>query len=187
MARRVFAAAAAFAALATAASGADSFAVTTVSPTDGATVSGTISWEVSASQPLSSVPFYVDDALIATDSSSPFAIQLSTAAYVNGTRVQRAAAGEDARRPSRARPLPCHYDSSGNPVPCNYSLITGRVNSALPNGIPLGMIVPVFQTFGQEGKTTGSAGTQCSSTSCPAPQALDNHPELQAIMQARNS
>jgi hypothetical protein len=116
-------------------------------------------------------------------------------------------------------PYPCHYNNGGNPVPCNYSLITGRVNTALANGIPLGMIVPVFQTFGQEGKTTGSAyyrtpssselssilstwstavpkppldyaytfGTQCSSTSCPAPQALENHLELQAIMLAHNS
>jgi hypothetical protein len=116
-------------------------------------------------------------------------------------------------------PYPCHYGSSGNPVPCNYGLISTRVSLALANGTPLAAIVPLIQTFGQEGRTSGSVyyrtpspdelstilstwaaavpappfeyaysfGTQCSSTSCPAPQALDNHPELQPIMRAHNS
>jgi hypothetical protein len=81
------------------------------------------------------------------------------------------------------------------------------------------MIVPVFQTFGQEGRidgrsvyyripTTGELSTilrtwdslvpnpamdyaytfgiQCSTTTCPSPQALVNHPELQPVMQAHN-
>jgi Bacterial Ig domain len=378
---------AAVAVLATAASAGDSFAVQTMSPTDGATVSGTISWEVAASQPPSRVEFYVDGVLVATHFTSPYTIGLNTSGYANGTHTLKAAgyrsngvtastqvsvtmqdftppvntrhfasgtnqdqnlalslrfnvmditasetnasetkavvdalpAGvvamvwvgnldntncatpgySDAKYHAlvdalggdpkvygwyisdephpltctnavgdiRARadylhthsgfqkafivvrdgygpcgsnpgceykalqpanthvdlfgvdPYPCHYDSGGNPVPCNYSLITDRVNSAVANGIPLGMIVPVFQTFGQEGKTIGSVyyrtpsgselgtilstwsaavpkppldyaysfGTQCSSTSCPAPQALYNHPQLQPIMQAHTS
>ena len=382
MARRVFAAMVALAAFAPAAFGADSFSVNTVSPANGATVAGTISWEVATSQPASRVDFYVDGVLAATDTAAPFSIRLNTAAYANGTHVLKAVAQRsngatassqvsvavqnvtrhfasrtsqgqslalslgfnvmditgsqtnpsdtkalvdalplgvlamiwvgnldntncttpgysDARYQAlvdalgndpkvyawyisdephpltctnavsdiRARadylhahsslekafivvedgygpcgnnlgceykalqpanthvdlfgldPFPCHYDSSGNPAPCNYSLITARVNSALANGVPLGIIVPLFQTFGQEGRTIGSVyyrtpstselstilstwsaavpkppldyaysfGTQCSSTSCPAPQALYNHPELQPIIQAHNS
>jgi hypothetical protein len=115
-------------------------------------------------------------------------------------------------------PYPCHYDSLGNPVPCDYSLINQRVAAATANGIPLRIIVPVFQTFGQEGRVGGSVyyrtpgtselstilstwdslvpnpamdyaytfGVQCSTTSCPAPQALANHPELQPLVQAHN-
>jgi hypothetical protein len=52
-------------------------------------------------------------------------------------------------------PYPCHYDSLGIAAPCAYDLINERVASATANGIPLSMIVPVFQTFGQEGRTDG--------------------------------
>lgn len=116
-------------------------------------------------------------------------------------------------------PYPCHYSSLGVPVPCNYSLINQRVAAATAGGVPLRMIVPVFQTFGQEGRidgrsvyyrtpTTGELSTilrtwdslvpnpamdyayafgiQCSTTTCLAPQALVNHPELQPVMQAHN-
>jgi hypothetical protein len=48
-------------------------------------------------------------------------------------------------------PYPCHYGSPGYPAPCDYDLIKQRVAAATANGIPLRMIVPVFQTFGQEG------------------------------------
>src|SRR5919202_2848225 len=92
MARRVFAAMVALAAFAPAALGADSFSVNTVSPANGATVAGTISWEVATSQPASRADFYVDGVLAATDTSSPFAIGLKTVAYVNGTHVLKAVA-----------------------------------------------------------------------------------------------
>jgi hypothetical protein len=117
-------------------------------------------------------------------------------------------------------PYPCHYDSLGNPVPCDYSLINQRVGTALANGIPLGIIVPLFQTFGQEGRTDGATvfyrtpsaselstilstwnsvvpdppmdyaytvTVQCTTTSCPAPQALENQPELQPAILTHNT
>lgn len=116
-------------------------------------------------------------------------------------------------------PYPCHYSSLGVAVPCNYSLINQRVNAAIDNGVPLGVIVPVFQTFGQEGRLDGRTvyyrtptpselstilstwdslvpnppmdyaytfGVQCTFTTCPAPQTLVNHPELQPVIQAHN-
>lgn len=52
-------------------------------------------------------------------------------------------------------PYPCHYNSSGVAVPCDLTLIDTRINTATSNGIPAGSIVPVFQTFGQEGRTDG--------------------------------
>jgi hypothetical protein len=114
-------------------------------------------------------------------------------------------------------PYPCRYDSAGNAAPCDYGLIDQRVAAATANGVPRSMIVPLFQTFGQEGRKGGSVyyripsrselttilstwsslvptpaidaaypfGVQCSTT-CPAPQALENHPELQPIIRARN-
>lgn len=114
-------------------------------------------------------------------------------------------------------PYPCHYNDAGDRVACHYSMIDQRVASATASGIPLGMIVPVFQAFGQEGRVNGTVyyrtpspselttilstwhrlvpkpvmdyaytfGIQCS-TSCPAPQALLNHPDLQSLIEAHN-
>ncbi|HSX30915.1 MAG TPA: hypothetical protein VLE99_03295 [Candidatus Saccharimonadales bacterium] len=114
-------------------------------------------------------------------------------------------------------PYPCHYSGS-TAVPCNNSQITDRYNSAIASGIPASAIVPVFQTFGQEGRSDGGSvyyrtpsatelqsmldtwktlvpnpafdyayswGVQCGS-SCPSPQALSNHAELQAVMSGHN-
>lgn len=111
-------------------------------------------------------------------------------------------------------PYPCHYDSHGVAVACDNTAITTKVNSAIANGVPVSAIVPVYQTFGQEGRTDGktvfyrtpsaaelismlgtwsslvpnpvmdysySWGVQCSS-SCPAPMALSNLPELQSVI-----
>jgi len=115
-------------------------------------------------------------------------------------------------------PYPCHYDRHGHRVPCDYNMIEQRVAAATVNGIPPSAIVPVFQAFGQEGRTTGtvyyrtpstgelttmlniwkqlvptpmmddaySFGIQCSPTSCPAAQALVNHPELWPAIVAHN-
>ena len=52
-------------------------------------------------------------------------------------------------------PYPCHYDSAGNNVPCDVGMITARVAAAESNGIPVNAIVPVFQTFGQQGRSDG--------------------------------
>jgi hypothetical protein len=52
-------------------------------------------------------------------------------------------------------PYPCHYDGSGNPAPCDDALIIGRVEAAIASGIPPSAIVPVFQAFGQYGRTDG--------------------------------
>jgi hypothetical protein len=53
-------------------------------------------------------------------------------------------------------PYPCHY-SGGTAVPCDNSAIVSRFNSAISGNVPLSAIVPVFQTFGQEGRTDGKA------------------------------
>lgn len=116
-------------------------------------------------------------------------------------------------------PYPCHYASDGvTPVPCDNSAITSKVTTAIQNGIPTSSIVPVFQTFGQSGRSDGKSvyyrlptaselssmlttwkslvpspafdyaytyGVQCSS-SCPAPQAIENTPSIQAVIQAHN-
>jgi hypothetical protein len=117
-------------------------------------------------------------------------------------------------------PYPCSYDSAMNPVRCNLSAITAKVTAAIANGIPAAQIAPVFQTFGQEGRTDGKTvyyrtpsaselqsmldvwqalvpnpvldapytfGIQCKTSTCPAPQALENHPELQQIITAHNT
>ncbi len=54
-------------------------------------------------------------------------------------------------------PYPCHYDSAGNKIPCDVGMITARVNAAESNGIPVDTIVPVFQVFGQQGRTGGAS------------------------------
>jgi hypothetical protein len=90
--------------------------------------------------------------------------------------------------------------------PCKISKIPERVNAAVRAGIPLDQIAPVYQTFGQAGDyyrmPTASEleamlaawkksvpnppldyaytwGAQSSS-----PEALSNHPELQAVVKA---
>jgi hypothetical protein len=52
-------------------------------------------------------------------------------------------------------PYPCHYDGNGNPVPCDDTLIIDRVDAAVTNGIPEKAIVPVFQAFGEHGRSDG--------------------------------
>jgi len=52
-------------------------------------------------------------------------------------------------------PYPCHYDKNGVAVPCDVTQITAKANTAIAKGIGINVIVPVFQTFGQEGKTGG--------------------------------
>ena len=54
-------------------------------------------------------------------------------------------------------PYPCHFDSAGQPVVCDISKISGRVQSAIANGIPGSAIIPVFQAFGQEGRLDGKS------------------------------
>ncbi|HSW79504.1 MAG TPA: hypothetical protein VLG47_01885 [Candidatus Saccharimonadales bacterium] len=116
-------------------------------------------------------------------------------------------------------PYPCHYNGT-TAVPCDNTKITGSVQTAEANGIPAAQIVPVFQTFGQEGRSDSGTvyyrtptvseltsmistwnnliahpafdyaytyGVQCSANSCPAPQAISNHPELQTVVQAHNA
>lgn len=101
---------------------------------------------------------------------------------------------------------PCHLGA-----PCDFSKIPARVNSAVRAGIPLAQIAPVYQTFGQEGKTNPYYRTPTATelqqlldtwktvvpnpaldyayswgTQGAAPQALVNHPELQTVMKAHN-
>jgi IPT/TIG domain len=54
-------------------------------------------------------------------------------------------------------PYPCHYDDSGNPVPCDDTAIVTALDAALAAGIPASAVVPVFQAFGQQGRTDGGA------------------------------
>lgn len=115
-------------------------------------------------------------------------------------------------------PYPCHYDNDEvTPIPCDHSKITARVNAAIANGIPQTSIVPVFQTFGQAGRTDGTDyyrmpsaaelssmmntwaslvpnpafdyaygfGVQCES-SCPAPQAIINTPDIHPVIISHN-
>lgn len=117
-------------------------------------------------------------------------------------------------------PYPCHFDSAEQPVACDISKISQRVQLATANGIPASAIVPVIQSFGQEGRLDGKSiyyrtptatefqdmlnlwkslvpnpafdfiytwGIQCSESSCPAPQSLKNHPELQLLVKEHNS
>ncbi len=53
-------------------------------------------------------------------------------------------------------PYPCHYDTNGVAVACDNTKINTAVSNAIANGISLSAIVPVFQTFGQLGRTDGS-------------------------------
>jgi hypothetical protein len=50
---------------------------------------------------------------------------------------------------------PCHYTAGGGAVPCDNGAITDRVEVAIASGIPRSAIVPVYQTFGQHGRTDG--------------------------------
>jgi IPT/TIG domain len=114
---------------------------------------------------------------------------------------------------------PCHYDVNGNPVPCDDTAIVDKFDLAVANGVPAGAIVPVFQAFGQAGRTDGgtvyyrmpsaaeldaimstwsgltsgpefdyfySFGVQCSPSSCSAPQAIVNTPDVQPTVAAHN-
>lgn len=54
-------------------------------------------------------------------------------------------------------PYPCHYDKNGKAVSCDVSQITTKVRTAIQNGISANSVVPVFQTFGQEGRTDSHA------------------------------
>jgi len=114
-------------------------------------------------------------------------------------------------------PYPCHYAGGIRAEPCDYGLIRERVAAATAHGVPVRAIVPVFQEFGEQGRTGGAVyyrlptagelrtilstwsslvprpsldaaytfGVQCSTT-CPAPQALANHPELQPVVRSYN-
>lgn len=65
-------------------------AVTT--PANGATLSGTVAFSANASDDVSvsSVGFYVDDVLVAEDSSAPYSINLNTASYSNAAHTLKA-------------------------------------------------------------------------------------------------
>jgi hypothetical protein len=54
-------------------------------------------------------------------------------------------------------PYPCHYGTDGWSIPCDDGMIRARVYAAESSGIPVDAIVPVFQTFGQYGRTDGKS------------------------------
>lgn len=102
---------------------------------------------------------------------------------------------------------PCHLGAA-----CDYSKITERVNVAAKNGVPKSAMVPVYQAFGQEGKSSGAyyrtpTPTELSKmlstwtaalpnavldyaytwgTQTSAPQALANHPSLVSVVKSYN-
>jgi len=102
---------------------------------------------------------------------------------------------------------PCHLGAA-----CDYSKITQRVNVAAKAGIPKAAMVPVYQAFGQEGKTSGAyyrtpTPTELSKmlstwtaalpnavldyaytwgTQTSAPQALANNPSLVSVVKTYN-
>jgi hypothetical protein len=53
-------------------------------------------------------------------------------------------------------PYPCHY-SGATPVACDNSVIVTKFNTAVSKGISVSAIIPVFQTFGQEGRIDGKS------------------------------
>lgn len=102
---------------------------------------------------------------------------------------------------------PCHLGAA-----CEFAKITQRVNAAVRSGIPRGQIVPVYQTFGQEGTTnpyyrtptdaelakqlaTWKANVPAAAldyaytwgTQSMAPRSLINNPLLQAVVKAHNA
>jgi hypothetical protein len=99
---------------------------------------------------------------------------------------------------------PCHLGAA-----CDFSKIPQRVNAAYAAGVPKAAMVPIYQTFGQEGKVgayyrtpttaelqrilaTWSAALPTSvldysytwGRQTSAPQALSNHPTLQTVMKS---
>jgi IPT/TIG domain len=117
-------------------------------------------------------------------------------------------------------PYPCHYDDSGNPVPCDDTAIVTAFDAALAAAIPASAVVPVFQAFGQQGRTDGGAayyrmpsaselasllsiwrsllpepafdyfytyGVQCGPSSCSAPEAIVDTPDVQTVVAAHNA
>lgn len=66
------------------------------SPSSGATLSGTINFQATASDDvgIANVNFYVDDTQIASDTSSPYSTEINTTSYTNGSHVLKALAGD---------------------------------------------------------------------------------------------
>lgn len=102
---------------------------------------------------------------------------------------------------------PCHRGAA-----CDFAKITQRVNAAVRAGVPRQQIVPIYQTFGQEGTanpyyrtpSTAELRRQLATwkASVPAaqldyaytwgtqsmsPQALINHPALRTVVRAHNA
>jgi len=68
--------------------------VSITTPTNGATISATITFSATANDDLSvsKVSFYINDALLADDTSSPYETSLNTASYPNGSYILKAIA-----------------------------------------------------------------------------------------------
>lgn len=102
---------------------------------------------------------------------------------------------------------PCHLRAA-----CDFNKITQRVSAAVRSGIPRGQIVPIYQTFGQEGMTKPYYRTPTIAelkkqfavwksnvpnakldyaytwgTQSMAPRSLINQPLLQAVVKAHNA
>jgi hypothetical protein len=102
---------------------------------------------------------------------------------------------------------PCHLRA-----PCDFAKITQRVNAAIRARIPRALLVPVYQTFGQEGAASAYYRTPTPAelqrqlatwkASLPAaqldyaytwgtqsmsPQSLINHPALRSVVKAHNA
>jgi hypothetical protein len=70
-------------------------------------------------------------------------------------------------------PYPCHFNGAGQPVPCDISVISQRVQSAIANGIPVSVIVPVFEAFGQEDRLDGKSIYYRTPTTAEFQEMLD--------------
>jgi hypothetical protein len=142
--------------------------------------------------------------------------QKSFIVVLDGTNLCRGTLGCEYRALAPARThvsligvdvYPCHKGAA-----CDFAKIPQRVNAAVRSGIPRGQIVPIYQTFGQEGtakpyyRTPSTAELQRQlatwKASVPAaqldyaytwggqamsPQALINHPALRAVVKAHNA
>ena len=75
--------------------------VTITFPAPGAAVSGTVHIQATASDngTITRIEFYVDDALVATDLSSPYSFDWDTSMYTNGLHKIRATAYDDLGQP----------------------------------------------------------------------------------------
>jgi hypothetical protein len=118
--------------------------VSLTAPADGATVSGSVDVDASASDNVgvASVQFTVDGASIGTDTSAPYSVSWDTRSVTNGSHTLRAIARDAAGNSATSAPVAVAVSNGTPPPGGSVSLVAQRTAAQTTSSTTLAVTVP---------------------------------------------